>query len=456
MCIVLIIIISFILSWKLFRKAAGTLDIGKINIISYVYYLFLLQTFIGISLIKLGFDEHYTLNYLLNRERSINITFVVVMLMAIMFPFIIIVVEKILKVNMRQTYSSFLESKVEKGGKNFYYKGISITSIILLILLVGYLIKIGYVPLLKLIFNSGEFDFAHERIRIGNVYFIHPYITNLLILQGIPLLSYLSFSFALIEREKRWYILTSILFIASVVTKTYKFSKAPLPFHLFVYILICIYLFGGIKKRIMILIGAGMVIMFMGMYALTGTSSSLFDIYNGICGRTLFTQVGTLSYVFDLFPEHISFLEGRSLSGNILRLLGKNPEEHLRSAKLVMDFYGSEKVYDGTGGVMNSIFVGEAYANWGWIGIVVSIVWVGIVIGVLSVMIVKMKKNAVSIAFFATITAKIGNITQGGFCDFIYNVDLYMTICIFIGLYFAPNIYKSLKKLSVKKLKWRG
>ena len=166
----------------------------------------------------------------------------------------------------------------------------------------------------------------------------------------------------------------------------------------------------------------------------------------------VFTQVGTLSYVFDLFPEHIPFLEGRSLAGNILRLLGKNPEEHLRSAKLIMDFYGSEKVYDGTGGVMNSIFVGEAYANWGWVGIIGSILWVGIVIGVLSVMIVKMKKNAVSITFFATITTKIGNTAQGGFCDFIYNVDLYMTICIFIGLYFAPNIYKLLEKSSVKKL----
>lgn len=452
MSVFLVIIISFLLSWILFRKAAGTLDLGKINIISYVYYLFLLQTFIGISLIKLGFNKHYTLDYLLHREKSINITFVVVMLMAIMFPVIIIVVEKILRVNMAQAYSNYLESKVEKSGKNCYYRGICVVSIILITLLIGYLMKIGYVPLLKLIFSSGDFDFAHERIKIGNVYFLHPYITNLLILQGIPLLSYLSFSFALIEREKRWYILTGILFIASVVTKTYKFSKAPLPFHLFVYILICIYLCGGIKKGIMVLFGISMAIMFMGMYALTGASSSLFDIYNGICGRTLFTQVGTLSYVFDLFPEHIPFLEGRSLAGNILRLLGKNPEEHLRSAKLIMDFYGSEKVYDGTGGVMNSIFVGEAYANWGWVGIIGSILWVGIVIGVLSVMIVKMKKNAVSITFFATITTKIGNTAQGGFCDFIYNVDLYMTICIFIGLYFAPNIYKLLEKSSVKKL----
>lgn len=449
MTVFLIIIISFLISGLLFKKAAGTLDIGKINIVSYTYFLFLLQTFIGISLIKLGYDKHYTLNYLIDRERAINTTFVVVMFVAITFPMIIWGSQKILGVNMSKAYTAYLEAKPEKVGSNIYYKGVGLISVALIVLLAGYLIKIGYVPLTKLIFAPRNFDFAHERIRIGNVYFIHPYITNLLILQGIPLLSYLSFAFALIEKEKRWYILAGVLFMASVITKTYKFSKAPLPFHLFVYVLICIYLCGGIKRGIMVLVGAVMIVILLGMYALTGATSSLFDIYNGIWGRTLFSQVGTLSYVFDLFPKYISFLSGRSLSGNILRLLGENPEEHLRSAKLIMDFYGSEKVYDGIAGVMNTVFVGEAYANWGWAGIVESIIWVGIVIALLSVIVVKMKKNAVSITFCAVITTKIGNTTQGGFCDFIYNIDLYMTIFIFLGLYFTPCIYRKLKRKKV-------
>lgn len=450
MVVFFIIIIIFLLSSILFRKAAGTLDIGKINIVSYIYFLFLLQTFIGISLIKLGYDEHYTLNYLLDREGAINTTFVVVMFVAVTFPMVIWGSQKIFGVNMSQAYSVYLGAKPEKCGGNIYYKMLSIISVILIVLLAGYLIKIGYVPVMKLVFASTSFDFAHERIRIGSVYFLHPYITNLLILQGIPLLSYLSFAFALIEKEKRWYILAGVLFIASVITKTYKFSKAPLPFHLFVYVLICIYLYGGIKRRIMVLVGATMVIMLLGMYALTGASSSLFDIYNGIWGRTLFSQVGTLSYVFDLFPKHMPFLSGRSLSGNILRLLGENPEEHLRSAKLVMDFYGSEKVYDGIAGVMNTIFVGEAYANWGWAGIVGAVIWVGIVIAVLSIIIVKMKKNAISITFCAVITTKIGNASQGGFCDFIYNIDLYLTIFIFLGLYFTPYICGKLKRIKVE------
>ena len=63
------------------------------------------------------------------------------------------------------------------------------------------------------------------------------------------------------------------------------------------------------------------------------------------------------------------FLGGRSFTPTILRLIGMNSSDYLRSAKLTMAFYGSEKVYDGSAGVMNALFAGEAYANWsfGWL-----------------------------------------------------------------------------------------
>ena len=46
-----IAVVGFALSLFLFRKAASTIDIGKINVISYIMYLFLAQTMIGASLV---------------------------------------------------------------------------------------------------------------------------------------------------------------------------------------------------------------------------------------------------------------------------------------------------------------------------------------------------------------------------------------------------------------------
>ena len=75
----------FGISTVLFKKAAGTLDPGKFNIISYIYYIFMLQSFIGISLVMLGYDEHYTFAYLINKEKSCHIAAIVVWGMAVYF-----------------------------------------------------------------------------------------------------------------------------------------------------------------------------------------------------------------------------------------------------------------------------------------------------------------------------------------------------------------------------------
>ena len=86
MKLILLILIIFISSTLLFKKAVGTLNPGKLNIISYVYYIFMLQSFAGAALILLGNDKHYTLNYLLNREESIRITISVIFLTAVLLP----------------------------------------------------------------------------------------------------------------------------------------------------------------------------------------------------------------------------------------------------------------------------------------------------------------------------------------------------------------------------------
>ena len=239
-----VVIICFCCSSVLFRKAAGTLDPGKLNLISYIYYLFMLQTFIGVALISIGFDKHYTLSYLMDKEKTLSVTFSVIMTVSVALPLCILIFERIFKVSAKSDYQKFLNRKVEMFETDSYFKLISIISGILILLLIGFLIKIGYIPIVKLFTASADFNFGTERTRISNLYFIHPYITNILILQFIPMMSYLSFAFSFLSKQKKWYILTFVLFAASIITKTYKFSKGPLPFHILVYIIILIYMIG--------------------------------------------------------------------------------------------------------------------------------------------------------------------------------------------------------------------
>ena len=95
-------------------------------------------------------------------------------------------------------------------------------------------------------------------------------------------------------------------------THLYKFEKSSVVFYFAAFIIMLIYYKGGIKMIYMIISVAFMAVIIVAFYFHTGFSGSLFDIYNGPLGRTLFTQVGTLAYCFDLFPTVFGFLGGRS------------------------------------------------------------------------------------------------------------------------------------------------
>ena len=58
----------------LFYKAAGTLSLKKINIISFSYYSIVIYSYIGASLVYLGFREHYLIQKI-SDETIINKTF---------------------------------------------------------------------------------------------------------------------------------------------------------------------------------------------------------------------------------------------------------------------------------------------------------------------------------------------------------------------------------------------
>ncbi len=439
-------------------KAAGTLNPGKVNVISAFYYLFLLQTFAGIALIVLGFDKHYTLNRLINRDETIEITFWVIMVAAVFIPFCIFLFEKLFRINAKNDYSTYLSQTVEVSNEETIYKVIVIGTIIGAVLMIVWFMKIGYIPALMLVHSPEQFDFALERSRIGNIYLIHPYISNILILTCIPLLSYLAFTYALVKKEKKWYILFGILFIMSLLVKTYNFAKSPVVYHLVVFLMIYIYCKGGISKKILaaflLLSIAGIIF----MYWATGYEGAILDIYNGPIGRTLFSQLGALLCVFDAFPQFFGFLNGRSLSAPLLPLLGMNSDMHLRSGKLMMDFYGSEGVYDGGAGVLNSFFVGEAYANYGWKGVIFSFIWVSLMFVILFAVVLKLKKTPMMITFFAAFTLKMPMATQGGFFDFIFSVDFIVTGIVFLmGYYLLERknmpeiIYKKIRKYQNKK-----
>lgn len=442
---VAVVLIGLVLSLLLFRKAAGTLHIGKINLISYTMYLFLLQTYAGASLVYLGDRNHYTMNYIMN-DSSFDIMFYSVLLTALLFPLSIRVLYGIMNVDIRMRYREYLEKPVEIRSERPMFWILSVTGFICCLFLLIYIIKIGYFPLLRLVYKPAGFDFGIERQRISSITVINSYVTNVVIGTGIPLLSYMAFAYALALKKKFWWwALTFVLFGASIVEETLNFEKSPVVFYLFVMLLILMYSRGGLKTKTVVLFGICAAVIIVFIYTEQGYSffSGDSNFYNGPVGRVLFTQVGTLAMHFDLFPFMFPFLGGRSLSPTAMSLLGIDGS-YVRSGKLVMDYYGSDKVYDGTGGVMNTVFIGEAYANFGWIGMILGIVYVAVLMGLLFWMFLKIRKNPWNLAIACMLTGKLALASQGGFTDFIYNFQTILLLLLIPIGHFAPIVWKKL------------
>ncbi len=418
-----IVSVALIFSLYFYHKAAGTFHLGKLNLISVTAILFFLQSFVGISLIMLGFDQHYTLHRLFDRESSILTTFVVVMIVAVLFPLIIHLALRLLKVDAKRDYADYLQKKTDYYDSKLLFWLVVGAGIVCLGLLILLLREIGYVPLIKMFFHEEGFEMELERIRNAGITVVNQYVTNIMIHLAIPVLAYFTFSCALASKKIKWWILSGVFFVASLITETYNFAKSTVVFFLLVYIFIWIYHVGGIKSRWMFAFVGGCAVILVVAYAAFGTTLNLTDIYNGIWGRTLFTQVGTLSYNFDLFPQYLAHLDGRSFGQFLLPLFGLEAGDHVRSARVLMEVYGSTSVYDGSAGVMNSLFIGEAYANFGWGGLVFSVVWVALVIALIFFLILKLKKTPATVTLFAYFTVNMATTTQGGFVDYVYNVS---------------------------------
>lgn len=442
---ILIVALGLTLSTYLFKKAAGTLSVRKLNLISYTFYLFILQTYIGTSLVFLGDREHYTITYILNND-TIPRTFFYVLLTAVLLPLIIIFLYKLLKVDINYIYSEYLskETNVDNEQIVFYIVlGISSISIILMIML---FVKIGYAPLLKMVFAEPGFNFKTARINISNVTIIHEYVKNILILSLIPVFSYISFVYVYTTKNIRWIVLFGVLFICSLFTKTYNFAKTPVIFYLFTFVIIYIMLNDGIRRHLLyVIVGCLGGVIFL-LYKVMGYALE-FSIHTGPISRVIFTQAGTLMYHFDFFPQHFPFLMGRSLSGTIIKVLSSDLTP-LRSAKVIMAFYGSRSVYEGTAGVMNALFIGEAYANFGAIGLLLSIVYISLLFGMIYYLFTKkFRKTALNVALFGILTSELASITQGGFFDFIYSANIIIIVLLFIFVnYLSKFLEKKINK----------
>lgn len=432
--IIAILIIG--ISTYAFKKASGTLKVNLINITSFAFYILMAFEFIGLTLIYLGFRDHYIIEKLKN-SNTINITYWCMAYAMIILPLVIILANKyIFKIkNMKKTYLENINKDVLIENKIVRQKlfVLIVIALVICVLAMIYVFScIGYFPLTK--YFDSNFDYATERINISRNFDGNIYIKNIVMIFLTPFLSYIAYIYMRTTKEKKWIILFIISFILSVIVKTYDFSKAPIIYYICFFFIIEVMLGKTIKlRKIIPYLVIAIILVLVLYYVIMDYSGTIFSLTNGPVSRIVMSQAGALLLHFDAFPNEIDYLNGHSFPP-FTKILFGDGEYDIRSGRSIMELYFPENIENGTAGVMSTAFLGEAYANFGIIGVVISPIIVGLIISAILCIYLKSKKTPLNIILYLECFIIFTTVLNAGFVEFFYNVQFILTLIVIFGL----------------------
>lgn len=452
-------LITVVASTFLFQKVSGSLSPLKPNMISLVYYYsFFISSYIGGLLIALGIDDYYMIKRMDHEEFRL-IGFLILSLLMILFPLIQLLVNLLLKFDSQKELNYYLQSpvRISRDKNKFFFTVIFFLFSMLSILAVAYtFVKTGTIPLFELL-KGNTSDLALLRMEAARDFNGNIYIRNVFAIALTPILSIIAYLYAASTRDLLWKTFFYMLLIGSVLISTYDLAKSPIFFYVLMLILARFYsgnLVLNVKRIASYGIFAGvlLIIMYINIQGVTGISSYL--VYSsGPVGRIILAQVSPFFLHLDVYSYSFDSLGFRTFPSFLVNLFDI---EQVRSARVVMENIFPEKIAEGTGGVLNTIFLGEAFAGFGYLGILFAIIYVAIIVQFLYIVFLRLPKTPAVIALFLYFTINIPRTLVGGVADFLFNpiwviITLLLLGFLFIEQYFSITYSFIIKKIGLQK-----
>ncbi|MBY0123493.1 O-antigen polymerase [Bacillus sp. S/N-304-OC-R1] len=429
-------VIVLAVSIKLFASVSGSLSLTKPNLGSLIfYYSLLVSSYIGSLLIALDIDHYYMINKL-HHDVYRYIGFGAVSFVMVFLPLSMLLVSRLAGFDAKKEFNDYLKKPVENtfSQKNEFYLLFLGLSLISMLAVAYTLLKTNQVPIFSLL--KGNFsELGLQRIEAARNFHGNVYIRNIFAIALTPLLSLIAYVYAVKTRHLKWIFLFFALFACAVAISVYDLSKSPIFFYIIMYIFVRLYV-GKLVLTWNKIIGytlSGAVVI-VGMYVfIQGVKDleSFFSYSSGPIGRIILAQISPTYLHLDLFGNSIPFLNGRSLPSIVI---GWFDLEQVRSARLVMANAFPNRIDDGTGGVLNTLFIAEAYANFGYLGIILGTMYVGVLVQLIYIIFIRLPKNPVFLCLFIYFSINIPRTLVGGFTDFLFNPIWIFITCLFAGI----------------------
>lgn len=424
------IIILFISLW-LFKHAAGSISLLKLNTISYVFYSqILIAGFIGSVIVALGYaSSHYMIELVSYRTKIWS--WIAVMYSMVSMPLGMIFMNNLLDIKPIKTFSNYINKPT-----NFRYTPRSAFLLVFVLFMVS-LLTVTYIfqntesiPLFTLLTKGDFISAIEQRVAIKFDFQGIIYIKNLLGGFLVPMFSYIAYLYACHYKKKRFYFLFILHLLVNILLLTYDIQKAPLAFYLIGFLILSVLFKGPLHKYTFILIsllGLGTIIIAYGFQGadaweiLTNPESAFY-------GRLFVSSYGGCVLSFELFPDIITQPTWHiGIPQFILTAFDLPTEE---SARLLMQYVSPDLFFAGQAGLISSYYLGEAWANYGIIGVIFAPLIVGFVIQSLHIFLLKSTKEPFIMAFYCILSIKW--VLMSGFVNFLYLKIILYPLILFV------------------------
>jgi oligosaccharide repeat unit polymerase len=234
----------------------------------------------------------------------------------------------------------------------------------------------------------------------------------------------------LISNEKYYLykiIFYSIILIFSLLLTT---EKGPV----MIFFISCFFTFNFIKKegilngksvfRLFILIFLIIVLIYTYVLNFSDLSSSVEAIFK----RVFTGQIIPAYFYLDYFPSKESFLMGKSFPNPS----GVLPFVPFKLTEIISAYYFTSQ--DGVIGSAPTIFWGELYANFGFLGVLIVPLFIGIFLYALNIYVLKLNINPIVISYYIWLIIHYSYLSGTSLSTYIFDIYLFFITLFFVML----------------------
>jgi oligosaccharide repeat unit polymerase len=402
-------------------RSAG-FNILRIGIVQFVVVSLFFFSFVGTLPLFFGWDE-----YRANIGVTDQVLIVKIMLFSgfTMISFIMGAMSAKVVLNAPSTLNSFNNIQLNKK------ESLTLFFLLLFVLVVValYLSKIPRIALLVSLLEGVQ-ESAMARSSMGNDFSGKYHWYSVVMHDLANVITFSFFAAYLLAKEKIYLMLFTFSFLVSSFTALMAVEKAP-----FAWLLIGLFMvyvavrgrgFYPIRKVILFIpIIVGLLVLtyiyFMG-------SADVSIAFSNVFSRSFAGSIQPAYYYLEFFPTHHDFLLGTSFPnpGGIL------PYQPYALTREIHNWANPSGIANGIVGSMPTVFWGEAYANFGYAGLIFVPFLVGFLVYVVDIFVSKIADTPLKIGFYVWVILHYKNLAITGFSGFI--IDFYMVLILFILL----------------------